>query len=322
LGRHHIDLGNRWLTPGVTEILDPTNGAAFAQRWNQHYGGDGRLTPFVMQNTGYDRGWGPYSTWGFYYEFQNKPGRQVPERMGSQNAGNGRLAPVPTSEPHYWNVYYSDPSVWPYGLPDYSGNNYWIHFAQPSPTRLLVPGPGGRPLAGASVEVFRSDPVPVEQQLPSSDETYAARWTGYIQIDKLGTYEFAVVTISRAYFGLIVNGTTVIPANTFSYVDQNEYLDQHYTVSLPSGRLPFVFEMHTAEGGAIHNQFGLLIRPPGASLPRPLLESELSRDSAGTQPGVSVSFFHNEDFTAPWFNRVDPRLFYIHYRFDGDSETL
>ncbi|HKZ83082.1 MAG TPA: CARDB domain-containing protein [Anaerolineae bacterium] len=298
MGRHHSDLGAIWLTPANQQLLINTGAQAFAQRYNMRYSGDVSTTFGVAVNSGYDRGYDPYSAWGFDYQFQNRAGRDVSERMGAQNAGNGRLAPIPTSQPHYWNPYYVDESVWPGGLPDYSGNNYWIHFERPPRPQSLVLGQNGLPLSGAVVKVYRAAPVPDDERMPNSYVDESVRWSGYLKIDTSGPYTFSVVTISPVYFTLTVN-SQVLVANEYAYADTNEYLDQNYPATLPAGVVPLVFEIRTNFGNDIWRNFGLLYKRPGDTLPRAIPTPALFRDAGATQPGIAGTYYDNDTFTPP-----------------------
>jgi hypothetical protein len=119
-----------------------------------YYPGDWRWIGGPMQNGDYSGGWLEYDALGFAYEFQNKANRGVPERIGSQNPGNGLWGPLPNAQPHYWNPFLARERA--NGWPSPNGIGRFILYEVPSSPVLAVTDVNGRLIPDAYVEVFRA----------------------------------------------------------------------------------------------------------------------------------------------------------------------
>lgn len=304
LGRHHPEVGSVWLTP-LTAALPELP----VQCWQERYGGDRRRLDCVMMSSDYPGGWGPWAAWGFFYEFQHRQGRQVRERMGAQNAGNGRWREPPTGTPHYWNAYYADPSTL---SPDWrrAGNNYWIHQAIPTRYRLAVMGRNGRPIVGARVEAFRADPPTEAERLPDGfPMDGSARWEGYLRIQSAGTYSFTLLTPSRTYAGLWIDNPPVFGPQQWFWLDDNCYKRDQWTVRLSPGLHSLRFELQTHEGAWIGRQLALLYGSPDLSIPlQPIPANHLFRDPQATQPGLNGTYYRDFNFSNILTTRIDPQI--------------
>ncbi len=315
LGRPHPDSAARWLTPGVARLRTSSGHLAFQQAWADHYVGDQRILRSIMQNNSYDYGLDESSALGFAYEFQHKVGRQVPERLGSLNPGSGLWGPVPTAEPHHWNSFFSDLSIWPNGQ-TCCGTGYWPFLEIPSSPELVVLDQQGWPIPGAAIEVYRGVPAASSSLLPAGwTRALSARWHGYLQIDVPGSYEFGVAT-TLANVTLRIAGNAVIGPSQEVYYDSNGYATHPYSASLEAGRWPVVLGMSTLYADTIAgDQFALLVRAPAIPgwqdwdlLPSTLL----SRDAAGLQPGLTADYFASDTFASPFSTRSEPTVFLSH----------
>lgn len=325
LGRPHPDSAARWLTPGVARLRTSAGRLAFQQAWANHYVGDQQILRSIMQNNSYDYGFDESSALGFAYEFQHKVGRLVRERLGSLNPGSGLWGPVPTSEPHYWNSFFSDLSIWPNGR-TCCGTGYWPFLEIPSSPELMVLDQQTRPIPGASIAIYRGIPAAGTSLLPAGwTRTLSARWQGYLQVDAPGIYEFGVAT-TLAYVTLRIGDNTVIGPSTEVYYDNNGYATHPYSVYLEAGRWPLVLEMSTQYADTIAgDQFSLLIRAPGIPgwedwdlLPPSLL----SQDAAGLQPGLNASYYADDTFSSLWSSRTEPTVFLSHRHTYGDTPDI
>ncbi len=128
-----------------------------------YYPGDWRCAGSPMQNSDYSDGWCEYTALGFDYEFQFKQGRQVPERLGTQNPGNGLWSLPPTQTSHYWNQFLAKEAQ--NGWPVIPGAARWILYEIPESPSFIVPDQNGVPIPGASVDFFRAQ---AEQPKPGS----------------------------------------------------------------------------------------------------------------------------------------------------------
>ncbi len=304
LGRHHPEVGSVWLTPLTAAMPDLP-----LQCWQERYEGDRRRLDCVMMSADYPGGWGPWAAWGFFYEFQYRQGRQVRERMGAQNAGNGRWQEPPTSPHHYWNAYYADPTVLP---PEwrYAGNNYWIHQAIPTLYRLAVLGQNGRPVVGARVEAFRAEPPTDAERLPDNFPMDAsARWEGYLQITAAGTYSFTLLTPSRTYATLWIDDQVVFGPQQWFWLDDNCYKRDQWTVYLNEGIHSLRFELQTHEGVWIGRQLALLYGSSALGIPlQPIPKDRLFRDVQATQPGINGTYYRDFNFSNVLTTRIDPQI--------------
>ncbi len=325
LGRPHPDSSARWLTPGVARLRTSGGHLAFQQAWADHYVGDLRILRSIMQNNSYEYGFDESSALGFAYEFQHKVARQVPERLGSLNPGSGLWGPVPTAEPHYWNSFFSDLSIWPNGQ-TCCGTGYWPFLEIPTSPELVVLDQQGRPIPGASIEIYRGVPAAGTSLLPTGwTRTLSARWQGYLHVDVPGLYEFGVAT-TLADVTLRIAGKTVIGPSQEVYYDSNGYATHPYSVYLEAGRLPLVLEMSTQYADTIaSDQFGLLVRAPGVSgwedwdlLP----QTQLSTDAAGLHPGLTAEYFASDTFIGPIATRTEPTIFLSHRHTYGEMPDI
>lgn len=321
LGRHHPDVGSVWLTPLTGAIPGLP-----VQCWQERYGGDRRRLDCAMMSPDYSGGWGPWAAWGFFYEFQYRPGRQVRERIGAQNAGNGRWREPPTGTDHYWNVFYDDPDIL---SPDWrwAGNNYWIHQAIPARHRLAVIGQNGRPVVGAQVEAFRAVPPTDAERLPDGfPMDGSARWEGYLHITASGTYSFTLLTPSRTYASLWIDGQPVFGPQQWFWLDDNCYKHDQWTATLPAGVHPLRFEFQTHEGVWIGRQLALLYGSASLSIPlQPIPSSALFRDPAATQPGLTGTYYSDYNFGSVLTTRVDAQIAFRwrnQGRFDGLPDAV
>ncbi len=121
-----------------------------------YYPGDWRCAGSPMQNSDYSDGWCEYTALGFDYEFQPKQGRNVPERLGSQNPGNGLWSLPPTQTYHYWNAFLVTEQA--NGWPVIPGAARWILYEIPESPSFVVPDQTGVPIPGATIEFFRAKP--------------------------------------------------------------------------------------------------------------------------------------------------------------------
>ncbi len=142
---HHMGRPHPNLTSGNVRL----DGAALG-----YYPGDAAWAGSPMQNSDYSQGWREFDALGFAYEFRNKPGRGVPERIGSQNPGNGLWGPLPTREPHWWNPFLAREQA--NGWPSPYGIGRLFLYEVPSSPQLVVPGANGRWIPNAKVEIFRT----------------------------------------------------------------------------------------------------------------------------------------------------------------------
>ena len=140
-------------------------------------------------------------------------------------------------------------------------------------------------------------------------DTFSVRWTGRIEADSGGTYQF--MTYSDEGIRVITDGATVIE-NWTAHLPTTNY----GSIALTAGQHNITVEFYENTGDAVAK---LYWRPPGQSYYGIVPSSKLHRLVGGSYVagGLDGEYFNNADFTAPALTRVDSNIDF--YWGAGDS---